>query len=208
MKQVVVHPERCVGCMQCMTACATAHSKTKQLFTAVLETPLPKPRVHVGVGLYDEGFPNRCRHCDPAPCLLACLPGAIFRDSQRHRPHRSGQMHQLRLLRHGLPLRGDPLPSGPLRPAGKNRGRQVRQLHRASGTGADSGLRGNLQVGRPDLRGTGRGHETQDRRGLRSVSVGAVAEALPPGFALLNSIKGSTRPAQARRPKLVSPHFD
>ena len=80
MKQVVVHPERCVGCMQCMLACATAHSRTKQLYSAVLETPLPKPRIHVGVGLHEEGFPNRCRHCDPAPCLLACLPGAIFCD--------------------------------------------------------------------------------------------------------------------------------
>ncbi len=82
MKEVVVHPERCVGCMQCMLACATAHSGTKNLFTAVLETPRPKPRVHVGVGLYNEGFPNRCRHCNPAPCMLACLPGAIYRDLQ------------------------------------------------------------------------------------------------------------------------------
>jgi carbon-monoxide dehydrogenase iron sulfur subunit len=80
MKQVVVHPERCVGCMQCMLACATAHSRTKTLFSAVCETPRPKPRVHVGAGCFNEGFPNRCRHCDPAPCLLACLPGAIFRD--------------------------------------------------------------------------------------------------------------------------------
>jgi anaerobic carbon-monoxide dehydrogenase iron sulfur subunit len=82
MKEVVVHPERCVGCMQCMAACATAHSESKSLFTAVLETPKPKPRVHVGVGLYNEGFPNRCRHCDPAPCMLACLPGAICRDTE------------------------------------------------------------------------------------------------------------------------------
>lgn len=80
MKQVIVHPERCVGCMQCMVACATAHSQTQSLLTAVRETPLPKPRVHVGVGLYGEGFPNRCRHCDPAPCQLACLPGAIHRE--------------------------------------------------------------------------------------------------------------------------------
>lgn len=80
MNQVIVHPERCVGCMQCMAACATAHSRTRQLFSAIRETPLPKPRIHVGVGLYDEGFPNRCRHCNPAPCMLACLPGAIYRE--------------------------------------------------------------------------------------------------------------------------------
>jgi len=82
MKEIVVYPERCVGCMQCMMACATAHSKTNCLLTAVLETPVPKPRVHVGAGLYGEGFPNRCRHCDPAPCMLACLPSAIFRDTE------------------------------------------------------------------------------------------------------------------------------
>ena len=82
MKKVIVHPERCVGCMQCMAACATAHSRTKSLFAATLEVPLPKPRIHVGVGLYHEGFPNRCRHCDPAPCQLACLPGAISRDPE------------------------------------------------------------------------------------------------------------------------------
>ncbi|MBR9980880.1 MAG: 4Fe-4S dicluster domain-containing protein [Desulfatitalea sp.] len=82
MKQVVVHPERCVGCLQCMLACATAHSRSRTLPEAVLESPRPRPRVHVGVGCFDEGFPNRCRHCDPAPCMLACLPGAIYRDAQ------------------------------------------------------------------------------------------------------------------------------
>ncbi len=79
MKQVVVHPERCVGCMQCMLACATAHSRSGTLFAATLETPLPKSRIHVGAGRYHEGFPNRCRHCDPAPCQMACLAGAIYR---------------------------------------------------------------------------------------------------------------------------------
>lgn len=84
MKQVMVHPERCVGCMQCMIACATAHSRTRRLPGAVMETPLPKSRVHVGAGLYNEGFPNRCRHCNPAPCMIACLAGAIFRDPERN----------------------------------------------------------------------------------------------------------------------------
>jgi carbon-monoxide dehydrogenase iron sulfur subunit len=78
-KQVIVHPERCVGCMQCMGACATAHSKSLNLLTAVFETPRPKSRIHVGVGAFNQGFPNRCRHCDPAPCQSACLTGAIYR---------------------------------------------------------------------------------------------------------------------------------
>ena len=81
MKTVLVHPERCVGCMQCMPACATAHSKSKDLFLATLEVPRPRPRVHLGSGLAGEGFPNRCRHCDPAPCMLACLAGAIRCDA-------------------------------------------------------------------------------------------------------------------------------
>ena len=80
MRQVIVHPERCVGCMQCMTACATAHSASGNLLQALQEQPRPRPRIHVGAGLYLEGFPNRCRHCDPAPCQLACLPGAIYRE--------------------------------------------------------------------------------------------------------------------------------
>lgn len=82
MKQVIVHPERCVGCMQCMFACAVAHSTSKIPLPAALERPISRPRVHVGAGLYREGFPNRCRHCDPAPCMLACLPGAIYRDEK------------------------------------------------------------------------------------------------------------------------------
>ena len=81
MKSVIVHPERCVGCMQCMPACATAHSRSKDLFSATLEEPRPRPRVHVGAGLAGEGFPNRCRHCEPAPCQSACLAAAIRRDA-------------------------------------------------------------------------------------------------------------------------------
>ena len=80
MKEVIVHPERCMGCMQCMIACATAHSKSKNLFSACQEVPLPRSRIHIGVGLMNEGFPNRCRHCDPAPCIEACLTGAFYRD--------------------------------------------------------------------------------------------------------------------------------
>jgi carbon-monoxide dehydrogenase iron sulfur subunit len=82
MKQVVVHPEKCVGCMQCTVACAVAHSSSRTLYAALLEEPLPRPRIHIGSTRFGRGFPNRCRHCDPAPCMRACLPGAIYRVSE------------------------------------------------------------------------------------------------------------------------------
>jgi carbon-monoxide dehydrogenase iron sulfur subunit len=66
--------------MQCQIACAVAHSRSRTLYAALAEEPPPRSRIHVGAGLYEEGFPNRCRHCRPAPCRLACLPGAIYRD--------------------------------------------------------------------------------------------------------------------------------
>jgi len=80
MKTVFVHPERCIGCKQCEVACAVAHSQSKNLFWAVFETPGPKPRIHAEAGLsLNTSFPNKCRHCNPAPCLLACPTGAIYR---------------------------------------------------------------------------------------------------------------------------------
>lgn len=80
MKTVFVHPERCIGCKQCEAACAVAHSQTKNLFLAVLETPAPKPRIHAEPGLsMNTAFPNKCRHCNPAPCQMICPTAAIYR---------------------------------------------------------------------------------------------------------------------------------
>ncbi len=82
MKTVFVNPERCIGCKQCEVACAVEHSQSKDLYQAVFETPKPRPRIHVAPGLYlNTSFPNKCRHCDPAPCMAVCPTGAISRDA-------------------------------------------------------------------------------------------------------------------------------
>ena len=80
MKVVVVKPERCVGCLQCRFACSVAHSVSKSPFAAPYETILSKPRIHIGLTREKEPFPNKCRHCDPAPCEMACITRAISRD--------------------------------------------------------------------------------------------------------------------------------
>jgi carbon-monoxide dehydrogenase iron sulfur subunit len=80
MKTVFVHPERCIGCKQCEAACAVAHSQSKNLFWSVFETPIPKPLIHAEPGLrLNTSLPNKCRHCDPAPCMSSCPTSAIHR---------------------------------------------------------------------------------------------------------------------------------
>ena len=79
-KTVIVRLERCVGCMQCMIRCAEAHSQSKTLAEAIREPILAKPRIHLGVGPEGRPFPNKCRHCEPAPCQDACMPWAIRDD--------------------------------------------------------------------------------------------------------------------------------
>jgi carbon-monoxide dehydrogenase iron sulfur subunit len=82
MKTVFVNPERCIGCRQCEFACAVAHSQSHDPAAAPFETPRPHSRIHVDAGTaYNTSFPNKCRHCDPAPCVEVCPTGAMHRDS-------------------------------------------------------------------------------------------------------------------------------
>jgi carbon-monoxide dehydrogenase iron sulfur subunit len=81
MRTVFVDPERCIGCLQCEFACAVEHSQSRSGSDAVVERPIPRKRIHVHAGPSpNTSFPNKCRHCDPAPCLQVCPTGAIFRD--------------------------------------------------------------------------------------------------------------------------------
>jgi anaerobic carbon-monoxide dehydrogenase iron sulfur subunit len=82
MRTVFVNPERCIGCMQCQIACAVEHSTSRDLAAAVVEDPLPRARIHVEAGpTIGTAFPNRCRHCDPAPCVEVCPTAAMTRDA-------------------------------------------------------------------------------------------------------------------------------
>ncbi len=81
---VFVDPKRCVGCGQCELACAFAHARTRDPVAALMETPRPQRRIHVQAGpTPNTSYPNKCRHCDPAPCQQVCPSGAIHREASQ-----------------------------------------------------------------------------------------------------------------------------
>ena len=79
MKTVFVRQERCVGCRHCEVSCTIEHTEDKSLLAAIQKENRSGPRIHVEAYNY-QNFPNRCRHCDPAPCMQVCPTGSLFRD--------------------------------------------------------------------------------------------------------------------------------
>ena len=82
MKTVFVRPELCIGCRHCEVACAIEHAKSKILLDAINEEPVSKPRIYVEPAINYLTFPNRCRHCNPAPCMQVCPTNALYRDEE------------------------------------------------------------------------------------------------------------------------------
>ncbi len=81
MKRIFVNFDLCTACKTCELACAIEHSQAQSIFASPFETPRPMNRVFVEAA---EGhkIPIFCRHCEDAPCIAACISGAMFRDPQ------------------------------------------------------------------------------------------------------------------------------
>lgn len=72
---------KCLGCRSCEIACALEHSKSKNIFTALREKPFPKKRVKAeNVG--KQIISLHCQHCEDAPCVVACMSGALTKDKK------------------------------------------------------------------------------------------------------------------------------
>jgi len=81
-KEIFVRLDRCMGCHTCEIACSVEHSQSKTLYGAIAERPGPKKRVYVEWVAPDDRVPVLCRHCEDAPCMHACISGAITRSDK------------------------------------------------------------------------------------------------------------------------------
>ena len=79
VQRVVYDSLKCTACKTCEIQCSVTHSRSKELLSALFESPPSLPRISVawtpGVNV-----PVKCAHCETAPCLLGCPVGAIRRD--------------------------------------------------------------------------------------------------------------------------------
>jgi len=80
MRQVYIKEPVCIGCHLCEVYCRLKHSRSGDLVKAhKKESPRPLPRLRVDeCGI--ESLSVRCQHCEQAPCIQACLTGALSRD--------------------------------------------------------------------------------------------------------------------------------
>jgi len=78
--KLLIREEYCMGCRLCEVYCITQHSKTKDIVKAYKgkeQKPLS------GIYFEESGyvcFAIQCRHCEEAPCVEACLTGAMYKD--------------------------------------------------------------------------------------------------------------------------------
>jgi carbon-monoxide dehydrogenase iron sulfur subunit len=80
MKRIVANEEVCMGCGLCEVACIVQHSKSKDAVKAYLkEKPRQLSRIRVE-SKRPISFAVQCRHCKDAPCVTACLSGAMHVD--------------------------------------------------------------------------------------------------------------------------------
>ncbi len=77
---VAIDVDLCLACGSCEFACSEAHAEGRDFAEALTEGEAPPSRIRLSLA---EGHPVpvQCRHCDDAPCIAVCSPGALCRDS-------------------------------------------------------------------------------------------------------------------------------
>ena len=81
MKKIIAKEQLCMGCGLCEVYCIVSHSKSKDIIKAYnRESPRPTSRLNLEIHK-PVSFAIQCRNCEDAPCVTACLLGAMTKDN-------------------------------------------------------------------------------------------------------------------------------
>jgi carbon-monoxide dehydrogenase iron sulfur subunit len=107
MARVYVKEQVCIGCRLCEVYCQLSHSGQKELVKAFQGPNRPVSRVRIEVDKH-VSFSVRCQNCQDAPCLQACITGALSRDVATGQVVCDEERCVGCDLYPGLPVRGNP----------------------------------------------------------------------------------------------------
>ncbi len=82
MKKIYCDIKKCLGCGSCEIACAVEHSKSKKISEAIAEEPIPIKRRKAQFITDSVAISTGCHHCEDAPCVAACMSGAMSKDKK------------------------------------------------------------------------------------------------------------------------------
>lgn len=81
-RQIMIEPEKCVGCLNCTAACMNAHCQEKASMTSLdFCNPGNAPRLRI-YARKDRYYPLVCRNCDDPDCVRACMSGALKKNRE------------------------------------------------------------------------------------------------------------------------------
>ncbi|MHA1819033.1 MAG: 4Fe-4S dicluster domain-containing protein [Promethearchaeota archaeon] len=85
-KKIVIHEEYCIGCRLCEVYCLVAHSESKKIIKVFKdEIRFREATPKIVFEQEQEGYTSfalTCRNCEDAPCIEACMTGALYRDEK------------------------------------------------------------------------------------------------------------------------------
>ncbi|MBS1188207.1 MAG: effector protein [Burkholderiaceae bacterium] len=70
----ITNPANCIGCHTCEAACAVAHLDAAEASSFQQDSFRPRLKVIFGREITST---TQCRHCDNAPCVIACPTKAL-----------------------------------------------------------------------------------------------------------------------------------
>ena len=82
MKRIFIDKEKCDGCKNCSIACMQAHRNDfGTIYNLNLLDPANTARHEIKIDSNGGYVPVFCRHCAEPECVMACMSGALKKDS-------------------------------------------------------------------------------------------------------------------------------